>query len=267
MIWLILLTPYRGLLFAFSDYKFAQTIVAADDSSHFSGLLLTNVIMAHSILIFRTVYGFKTLAEQWSQQFTNSYIVLIRKEREKRSDEDTFVKHVSEARAYRIITLIEEQEDGRIRVRKGHNVCGGRSCSSLFDNYRAIESMDSPESAKSIHGKWPAGIGVYWGVSFEQTISKPYSAVCKLILLLLKITINSSGAPVKQKPSSDSKFATFSNCDAEFDCLQVRLIDLIPENIIIDSRDKQHYHIDCEWLIDARFRLICYVSGNRCHLS
>lgn len=169
-----------------------------------------------------------------------------------------FVKHTYQRHeAYRIITLIEEQEDGRIRVRKRPQTSAAEGhVQAIFDNYRRIESMDSPLKAPKVFMENGQLVSEYIeGVSFEQTISEAIQRGVQADVIAAfedYYQFIKALPSVKQNPSSDSKFATFfSNCDAEFDCLQVGLIDLIPENIIIDSRDKQHYHIDCEWLIDA----------------
>lgn len=65
----------------FPDYKFAQTIVAADDSSHFSEAIVNERNYgAYAFSSFDQSTVFKTLAEQNDlKQFANSYIVLIQK--------------------------------------------------------------------------------------------------------------------------------------------------------------------------------------------
>ena len=148
-----------------------------------------------------------------------------------------FVKHTYQRHeAYRIITLIEEQEDGRIRVRKRPQTSAAEGhVQAIFDNYRRIESMDSPLKAPKVFMENGQLVSEYIeGVSFEQTISEAIQRGVQADVIAAfedYYQFIKALPSVKQNPSSDSKFATFfSNCDAEFDCLQVGLIDLIPEN-------------------------------------
>lgn len=168
-----------------------------------------------------------------------------------------FVKHTFQRHEnYRIITLIEKSDDGQVQVRKKPQTSLAAShVQSVFENFKRVEAMNSNIIAPKVYMKDGHLISEYIdGISYAKIIGDAVQQGSKRLILKTfddYYQLLNSLPVVSACPSTNPKFAeVFSKTDRLFQCLQVGLIDLIPENIIIDRRGN-HYHIDCEWVIDA----------------
>lgn len=168
-----------------------------------------------------------------------------------------FVKHTMQRdKRYQIITLIQKDDHGKLFVLKRAKIPEGiEHIRNIYQNCQRIKAYDDKIKVPGYSLQDDDFISEF--IHGETLESKLKEAVQKgsqqdLIRELINYYSFLKSLPATDlNPSEAVSFnIIFSKTDQVFRCLNLGLIDLIPENIIDDNQGNM-YHIDCEWLIEA----------------